>query len=88
MHRIIEVTPLQNFNVWIKFADGNEGIVDLSDIAGKGVFALWSDPENFKAVFINPENHTISWPGDIDLCPDTFYAEITGTSLKAKEVYA
>ena len=63
MHRIVEVKPLQDFKVWLKFSDGVEGTVDLSDVAGKGVFGAGMIQKIFNAVFINPENHTISWPG-------------------------
>lgn len=89
MHRIIEVKPLENYKVWLKFADGVEGIVNLSDVAGKGVFSVWNDPKVFQAVFIDPESHTIAWPGGIDLCPDTLYSEITGIDvLTRKAAYA
>ncbi len=88
MHHIVEAKPLQDFKIWLKFADGVEGTVDLSDVAGKGVFCAWNDPEIFDAVFINPENHTISWPGGIDLCPDALYAEITGIDILSKATYA
>jgi len=88
MHRIVEVKPLQDFKVWLKFADGVEGTIDLSDVAEKGVFCAWNDPKIFNAVFINPENHTISWPGGIDLCPDTLYSEITGIDILSKVTYA
>ena len=38
-----EVKPLKNFCLQIKFSDGVEGVVDLSEFAGKGVFALLND---------------------------------------------
>lgn len=78
MHRIIEVKPLENYKVWIKFSDGVEGVVDLSDLVGKGIFSAWKDVNIFNAVFIDPESHTIAWPGGIDLCPDTLYAKVLG----------
>jgi hypothetical protein len=59
--RIVEVKPLQDFKVWLKFSDGVEGTVDLSDVAGKGIFCIWNDPEIFNAVFINTE--IIQWHG-------------------------
>lgn len=83
MHRIVEVKPLSGFKVWVKFSDGMEGTVDLSDMAGKGVFKAWSDPKEFKSVFIDPESHTIAWPSGIDLCPDSLYAEVTGRDICA-----
>ena len=49
--------------VWIRFDDGEEGEVDLSDMVGQGVFELWNDPEEFLKVTIDPETHTLTWHG-------------------------
>ncbi len=77
MHRIVEVKPLENLRVWIRFSNGVAGEVDLSDLAGKGVFAAWNDPDFFVQVTVDPETHTLAWPGGIDLCPDALYEDIT-----------
>ena len=79
MRGIIEVKPLKNHTVWLKFADGVEGTVDLSDLAGKGVFSAWEDVDFFNSVFVDEQTRTIAWEGGIDLCPDNLYANITGT---------
>lgn len=63
MHRIVEVKPQAGFKVWLKFLDGVEGTVDLSELAGKGVFEAWNEPGMFDSVFIDPVSHTIAWPG-------------------------
>ncbi|MDH5683823.1 MAG: DUF2442 domain-containing protein [candidate division WOR-3 bacterium] len=76
MHKIVEVKPLANYRVWLKFSDGVEGIVDLSELKGIGVFSVWDDVSFFNSVFIDPESHTIAWQGGIDLCPDNLYAKI------------
>ncbi len=86
MYRIIEVKPLENYKVWLKFADGKEGTVDLSELAGKGVFSAWEDPTIFQAVFIDSETRTIAWPGGIDLCPVSLYAEVSGEDILSKKV--
>lgn len=77
MHKITEAKPLDGYRVWIRFDDGTQGEVDLSDLVGKGVFAAWSDPEEFKKVFIDPESHTLAWSGGIDLAPDALYQDVT-----------
>ena len=77
MHEITEVKPLEGYRVWIRFADGTEGEVDLSDLVGKGVFAAWDDLQEFAKVFIDPETHTLAWPGGIDLAPDALYEDVT-----------
>ena len=76
MHRVVEVRPLEGYIVWVRFSDGMAGEVDLSDLAGKGVFASWRDPEEFRKVFVDPETHTVAWPSGIDLCPDSLYQDI------------
>lgn len=76
MHHIVEAKPLENYRIWICFADGLEGEIDLSDLIGKGVFAAWSDPAEFNKVYIDPETHTVAWPGGIDLAPDALYQDL------------
>ena len=36
--RPVEVKPLENFRIWLRYDDGTEGEVNLSDVAGRGVF--------------------------------------------------
>jgi len=75
--RPIEVKPLERYRLWIKYSDGVEGVVDLSDLVGKGVFALWNDYREFQKVYIGPGGE-IAWGEEIDLCPDALYLRITG----------
>lgn len=81
MHRITDVRPLPEYRIWLRFDDGAEGVVDLSDLVGKGVFAAWEDPSYFEEVFVNPESRTVTWPGGIDLDPDVLYHDVTGAPL-------
>ena len=81
MHRIVAVQPVAQYRVWIRFSDGMEGEVDLSDLVGKGVFALWHEPAQFARVSIDPQNHTLTWPGGIDICPDVLYQDIMTTKV-------
>ncbi len=80
MYKIVEVKPLPNYRIWIKFSDGVEGEVDLSGLVGKGVFSAWKDVDFFNSVFVDPESHTVAWEGGIDLCPDNLYAKVTGVA--------
>ena len=49
---IIEAHPLENFAIQLRFADGVVGEVDLSYLAGKGVFTFWDQYENFRNVSV------------------------------------
>lgn len=73
----VEVKALERYRIWVKYSDGIEGIVDLSDLAGKGVFTLWDDEQEFRKVYIGPGGE-IAWGDRIDLCPDAIYLRLTG----------
>lgn len=81
MHRITEVRVLENYRVELVFADGTRGVADLSNLAGRGVFALWNDYEQFRAVRIGDTGELI-WSDQLDLCPDSLYLRVTGKDPK------
>ena len=76
MHKIINVNVLQDYKVKLRFDDGQQGIADLSDLVGKGVFVLWNDYKAFQNVKIGSSGE-LSWSDQIDLCPDSLYLRIT-----------
>ena len=52
MHEITRVKILQDYHLELSFDDGVSGTVDLSHLAGKGVFARWLDRKQFEKVRI------------------------------------
>ena len=81
MKEITSVEALPNYRLKLRYNDGVEGVVDLSKEVGKGVFKAWEDPEVFKKVRIGDFGQP-EWPGEIDLCPDALYMEITGMTVE------
>ena len=77
---LIAVEPLDGFRIRLKYADGVSGVVDLSDMAGKGVFERWNEPGYFSKVHVT-SHKSIAWDDDLELCPDSLYMEITGKTL-------
>ena len=73
----VAVAPREGHRIWLRYADGVEGEVDLSHLAGKGVFTVWNDRSVFERVHIS-EWRSIAWNDEIELCPDALYMEITG----------
>lgn len=64
----------------LSYSDGAAGEVDLSHLAGSGVFAAWNDRTRFAAVHIT-DCDAIAWDTDVELCPDALYMQLTGKSL-------
>ena len=94
MHKIANVTVLNNYKLELEYEDGHQGIVDLSHLAGKGVFCLWNDYDVFKKVKIGLSGELV-WNDQVDLCPDSLYLKITKMNpedlfpnLKEKAAYA
>jgi hypothetical protein len=78
MYRPIEVQSLPGYRLHLRYENGIEGDVDLSDFAGRGVFALWNERGAFEKVSIGSGGE-IRWSDEVDLCPDALYMKVTGT---------
>ena len=76
----VKVKALPGYRIWIAYEDGVSGEVDLSDIAGKGVFRAWEEPGFFEKVHISPRR-AIAWNDNLDICADALYMELTGKSV-------
>jgi hypothetical protein len=82
--KIVEILPKEGLKLFLRYEDGIAGVVDLSSLAGKGVFASWLVPGTFEKVGLS-DSGAPEWPGEIDLCPDALYLDLTGK--KAEEVF-
>jgi hypothetical protein len=78
--KVTSVEAIEKYNLKLRFADGTEGVYDVSDIAGKGVFKIWDIDDNFFKVFINKESGAISWPDEFDIDTINAYCTIKGIS--------
>lgn len=85
--RIVEAVAKPNYRLWLRFADGSSGEVDLSHLVGRGVFARWLKPGEFEKVQVEADFQTVVWPvsapGDVelDLCSDVLCSKATGRPL-------
>lgn len=79
MFEPLEVKALSGYRIWIRYADVEEGEVDLSHLAGQGVFELWADEQKWENVRV-AEDGAIRWSEDVELCPDATYLKLIGKS--------
>jgi len=85
MVRPVEVRPLAPYRIWLRYQDGSEGEVDLSHLAGRGVFSAWEQEGVFAQVKLGSHGQ-MEWPGELDLCPDALYLTLTGK--RPEDVFA
>lgn len=71
------IKPLDHYRLWLKFSDGVDGVVDLSYLVGKGVFALWNDYAAFQNAVIGASGEIV-WNEQVDLDSIALYLKITG----------
>ena len=82
--KILEIRPLDDYKIWLKFDNGTEGEVDLSHLTGKGVFAFWNNYENFKKDSME-NGRSLTWSDEIDIDADSLYLKLTGK--KPEEIF-
>ena len=74
------VEALARFRIHVTFADGVEGVIDLSGDVGRGVFAPLADEAFFRTVHIGHYGQ-IAWSEDIEICSDSAYEEIVAKGV-------
>ena len=78
MDRVVEVAPLADYRLRVRFEDGLQGIVSLKEELYGPVFEPLRDPMFFAQVSID-EFGAISWPNGADLAPDALYDDLKST---------
>jgi len=77
MVKLNAVQARAGYKLHLEYNDGVTGEIDLSHLAGKGVFVAWNDPTVFDAVAVGTCGE-IRWTEDLEICADAMYLGITG----------
>ncbi len=86
--RVTAVEVIPPYRLHLSFEDGTEGEIDGTRWLRReppGVFGPLRDPAVFAQVRVQHELGTITWPDDVDLCPDVLYALAHGIPLPGVE---
>jgi hypothetical protein len=82
IHDVVAATYKGDYQIELRFDDGASGIVDFSGYLDRGgIFSRFKDIDFFKQFKINEDLGTLTWQNEIDLAPETLYAQATGTPL-------
>jgi len=80
MVKPIEVKALKNFQLFVKFNDGVEGVVDLNHLKSGEAFKSWDEPGNFEKVYIDGPG--IAWSDELDIDALNVYLTLTKQSFE------
>ena len=68
--RIVEVRYIGEYTIWLRFADGTEGEVNLERELEGEVFESLKDISYFKTFTLHPELRTVVWSNGADFAPE------------------
>jgi len=74
-YTVTEAKYLRDRVLWLRFEDGTEGEVDLTNELTGPVFEPLEDVNYFKKVFL-AEYGTIAWPNGADVAPEFLYEQV------------
>ncbi len=79
----VSVEAREGYKIWLKFNDGVEGEIDVSDVVDYEWFKPWQDREVFEDVRISSQLG-ITWNDDVNMsmCTMSLYAELTGVPFE------
>jgi hypothetical protein len=73
---VIEARYVFGHTVWLRFHDGAEGEVDLTNELHGPVFEPLKNTEFFRQFVIHPELKTLVWPNGADFAPEFLRASV------------
>jgi hypothetical protein len=71
--RLIEASYVGEYTVSLRFSDGVQGHIDLSDQLWGAMFEPLKDKALFSQLRVDPEVPVLVWPNGADLSPEFIY---------------
>ena len=72
-----------DYRIWLRFADGVEGEIDLSAELWGDIFEPLKEMGFFSRFIVSNELETIVWPNGVDFAPEFLYQKLRpGYALK------
>lgn len=82
IHDVVSAYYKGEYRIEVTFDDGKQGVVDFSKYLNEGgVFERFKDMRFFKNFKVNEELGVLTWENEIDVAPETLYAEATRAPL-------
>jgi len=73
---VVEARYVRDFIVFVRFADGKSGTVDLKDELQGPMFQSLRNKDFFCQFHIHPEFKTLCWSNGADIAPEFLYEHL------------
>jgi len=67
---ILEARYISGHTLWLRFSDGAQGEVDLTDELYGPIFEPLRNVDAFREFTVHPELRTLVWPNGADFAPE------------------
>jgi Protein of unknown function (DUF2442) len=74
--RLIAAWPLERYQLWLTFADGTEGALDLEDSLPARQLEPLRDLHVFRRLQVNRRSNTLEWPNGTDMAAGVLYRKL------------
>ena len=74
--RLIAAWPLERYQLWLTYADGTEGAVDLEDQLAPRSLETLRDLREFRRITVDRSQNLLVWPGGMGLDTTALYREL------------
>lgn len=82
IHDVVGAVYKGGYTIELEFDDGKRGVVDCSKYPDRGgIFERFKDLEFFRGFSVDNELGVLTWGNEVDVAPETLYAEATGSGL-------
>ncbi|MFO7912086.1 MAG: DUF2442 domain-containing protein [Desulfotignum sp.] len=73
---VVDAKYVRDFIVFVRFADGKAGTVDLQDALQGPMFQPLRNKDIFCQFYIHPEFKTLCWDNGADIAPEFLYEHL------------
>ena len=74
---VLDAHHIDEFDIYVKFNDGKEGVINLEAYMNNkqdhSIFGLLKEKEHFKKMRFDQDLDTVVWDNGADIAPETLY---------------
>lgn len=84
MAELVEVKPLKDQKIYLKYSNGLEGIYSLAKVMQKEEYKFLNDEKIFKKITVDKKTNDVTWGNGVLLCKNAIYKQLELMQLAEK----